>query len=557
MMKKHSAKNFIIKATSALAVSAFLCMSVSAEISHTVDYDYVNNTVTVSGKCEENAKYIGLQILSEGKDFDEVKEKPTDSSLILYRYQKDAENGAFSFTVKYGDVKADEYNAKIAGDNADSAADFKLRLVTGTEYSSAVENLKKLADSGDYAAFNEFIGQNGRSLGFDLGLYGKLSSSDALKTYMAYVASSELSSDNCSRITGDFNAFVLMAALGESKVDNIKPYIGDTSISQCDAANDFMTLAEDEVQQKYVTAKMSGKQLKSKTDLENALKEALMLNEVRYAEGFDGVKKIFAKYGSLIGVDANASSSVYKQLCGIDFVDGGKLAEKYKALKNSSDSDGGSSGGGGGGGSSSTKVSPVTVGSTVGGSTYKPTGFQIEFTDIDGVEWASEAILALADKGIINGKSEKLFKPNDAVTREEIAKILVCALGFDNTTASGNVFADVSESDWFCRYVNTAYEKGILQGVGNGNFGSGAAVTRQDLMVMLANAFKLKGIQIKSGELTFADGAVIADYAKDAVSALCAMGIVNGVSDTQFDPLGTATRAQAAKVVYGFLQYAE
>ena len=76
-------------------------------------------------------------------------------------------------------------------------------------------------------------------------------------------------------------------------------------------------------------------------------------------------------------------------------------------------------------------------------------------------------------------------------------------------------------------------------------------------MVMLTNAFKLKGIQIKSGELTFADSAVIADYAKDAVSALCAMGIVNGVSDTQFDPLGTATRAQAAKVVYGFLQYAE
>ena len=51
--------------------------------------------------------------------------------------------------------------------------------------------------------------------------------------------------------------------------------------------------------------------------------------------------------------------------------------------------------------------------------------------------------------------------------------------------------------------------------------------------------------------------AAIADYAKDAVSALCAMGIVNGVSDTQFDPLGTATRAQAAKVVYGFLRYAE
>ena len=43
------------------------------------------------------------------------------------------------------------------------------------------------------------------------------------------------------------------------------------------------------------------------------------------------------------------------------------------------------------------------------------------------------------------------------------------------------------------------------------------------------------------------------DYALDAVAALYKMGIVNGVSETEFAPLDGATRAQAAKIVYGVL----
>ena len=54
-------------------------------------------------------------------------------------------------------------------------------------------------------------------------------------------------------------------------------------------------------------------------------------------------------------------------------------------------------------------------------------------------------------------------------------------------------------------------------------------------------------------EPTFDDMGQISDYALDAVAALYKMGIVNGVSETEFAPLDGATRAQAAKIVYGVL----
>ena len=59
---------------------------------------------------------------------------------------------------------------------------------------------------------------------------------------------------------------------------------------------------------------------------------------------------------------------------------------------------------------------------------------------------------------------------------------------------------------------------------------------------------------IPTGTVVFKDSDLIADYAIDAVTTLYEMGIVHGISETEFDPLGNATRAQAAKVVYDFMR---
>ncbi|MEE1049636.1 MAG: S-layer homology domain-containing protein, partial [Clostridia bacterium] len=126
--------------------------------------------------------------------------------------------------------------------------------------------------------------------------------------------------------------------------------------------------------------------------------------------------------------------------------------------------------------------------------------------------------------------------------------------GYTDTEYSENVFSDVDAEDWFCDFVNIAYEKKLIKGIGDGLFGTGQFITRQDMCVMLCNALRSKGVAVSDSEIAFADKDEIADYAKSAVSALYEMGIVNGVSETEFEPLGNATRAQAAKVVYGALK---
>ena len=62
----------------------------------------------------------------------------------------------------------------------------------------------------------------------------------------------------------------------------------------------------------------------------------------------------------------------------------------------------------------------------------------IGFVDLNTVEWAYEAIMALADNGIVNGKTDNEFYPNDKVTREEFAKLLVCMARLENSAITSD-----------------------------------------------------------------------------------------------------------------------
>ena len=67
---------------------------------------------------------------------------------------------------------------------------------------------------------------------------------------------------------------------------------------------------------------------------------------------------------------------------------------------------------------------------------------------------------------------------------------------------------------------------------------------------MLYRALQYKGNTLSVGELTFTDGSSIAEYARDAVSALSAVGVINGMDDGSFAPDGITSRAQAAVMIY-------
>lgn len=199
----------------------------------------------------------------------------------------------------------------------------------------------------------------------------------------------------------------------------------------------------------------------------------------------------------------------------------------------------GSFGGGGGGGGGIAVTPVVPAADTV-----------VYFTDLASSSWAEEAVNALADKGIVSISDDNMFYPERVLTREEFVKLIVMALGiYDSSAVCG--FSDVDASSWYAPYVASANNAGIVAGKGDGTFGSGESITREDMAVMLVRA---AGFSHAESGAVFADDAQIADYARSAVYTLRAMGIINGVSDTEFSPKGVATRAMAAKVIYEMLK---
>ena len=172
------------------------------------------------------------------------------------------------------------------------------------------------------------------------------------------------------------------------------------------------------------------------------------------------------------------------------------------------------------------------------------------FNDIDDVSWAKTAILAMSEKGIIAGDGKGNFNPNTSVKREEFVKMLVVAADMHKADAKC-AFDDVSDGAWYSSYVASAFNNNMVYGISEKDFGVGSDITRQDMAVMCYRAAKNANKLGKVREsVQFADESKISEYAKEAVTALYEAGAINGIGDDLFDPAGTATRAQAAVIIY-------
>ena len=214
-----------------------------------------------------------------------------------------------------------------------------------------------------------------------------------------------------------------------------------------------------------------------------------------------------------------------------------------KASTTTAGNDGTTSGGGPGiiaGGNVGTVTTPNTD------SNYKP-----DFQDLDSVEWARTAINGLAMRGMISGRDQYTFDPNANITRAEYCQILMGAINALNAKGE-STFADVPSTAWYYNAVSVASQLGIVSGYGDGNFGPNDLITRQDMALMTYKTAKImnKSLEPVNAEITFEDSHEISDYAFEAVMTLQKAGIINGMTDTTFEPHSNATRAQSAKVIF-------
>ena len=119
--------------------------------------------------------------------------------------------------------------------------------------------------------------------------------------------------------------------------------------------------------------------------------------------------------------------------------------------------------------------------------------------------------------------------------------------GFELTETKGD-FDDVAESDWYAPYVYTAKKLNIVNGMDDGSFGAGNAVSRQDMSVMIYKVITMKK-DVGTSKGKFIDDNSISEYAKTAVYSMKTLGVLNGYEDGTFKPSGNLTRAEAVKVI--------
>lgn len=176
---------------------------------------------------------------------------------------------------------------------------------------------------------------------------------------------------------------------------------------------------------------------------------------------------------------------------------------------------------------------------------------KVTFSDIKRV-FSREAIEELASRHIVNGTGNGKFQPGSKISRGEMAKMVSSALALEPTETT--VFKDV-KGKWHEDYVQALYEAGITLGTTSSTFGPNASITRQDAVTMVLRLIELSGMEVTYAEPTFADNKAIADYAKEAVGTIQSLGIVNGKPGNKFDPKGTLSRAEFAKILVNTLEF--
>lgn len=526
-------------------------ISAFAKTSQTGDFEITSSGSISAKKGEE----ITIDVYYPDKTYTDLLNADIgDYTKILLRRDQTTvgERGKYEFKFKVGNIPTGEYTVRISKTNAKTADDVvveKLVYSNPNDYKTAVEALNKAAS---VIELKNIIDTYSMALGIDLS---NEADSDAILTVMLNsIKAEKLKSDDAMSAKNCFNLSKLVAELNSNKITNINDNISMLDLSKCGLDSYYTKSYVTENVQKNLTSRVSGKNFDSIPKLYKSLCEQFVLAVVEKSGSNDAIKEVINGFSDKIGASASGLSE--RNLSELS----GKNYSSFSALKSAIDnlkqnggnnsSSGGNRGGGSGGSIGGTKTYPTVVPDT--DNKDIELNYYV-FDDLDSVEWAREPICKLAEMGVLRGKEYRLFYPNDNITREEFVKMLTVAykLNIENKT---DKFTDVNADDWFMPYVAAALENGIVNGVSDNMFGTGQNITRQDLAVMAYNAALKNGVEFNTEDVQkFSDDDKISDYAKTAVYALKSQDIVNGIDGKNFAPQDTATRAEAAKILYALI----
>ena len=177
----------------------------------------------------------------------------------------------------------------------------------------------------------------------------------------------------------------------------------------------------------------------------------------------------------------------------------------------------------------------------------------LPFSDVSDSDWFYDPVVWIYNEGLMTGVSANEFAPEATTTRAMIVSMLARLEGVESAESAG--FADVAANDWYATAVNWAAASGITSGTGDGNFSPNTAITREQLAAILMNYAQYKGQDTSARATldTYGDATAISSWANDVMSWAVAEGLISGVTNDQLQPQGNATRAQVAAILQRFL----
>ncbi len=178
------------------------------------------------------------------------------------------------------------------------------------------------------------------------------------------------------------------------------------------------------------------------------------------------------------------------------------------------------------------------------------------FADVEETRWYYDAVCYVYHMGLMSGVSDTRFAPEDTTSRAMLVTVLWRLAGCPEAQGR-NAFEDVTPGSWYGKAVDWAAEQGIVQGVSASRFAPNDPVTREQIATILLRFAKHYGLDdgARSNVSAFPDAKSISPWALEGVQWAKASGILAGqLKDTEvyLNPLSSAKRSEIATMLMRF-----
>lgn len=539
----------------------------------TLDAESDGNKISISGKIETDTEQSITILVQKAK----ITDVDISQAVYLTQFTRPDEDGSFKTEFSSDDLEEGDYTVYATCDDSETVM-VQLEYLKPENLGLFMEKLNLTATAEEMRALllDSANARYARYFGINtekLAALGQETLQNGVCMRMLADKGEGFTRENAGKIFASHLAFALLKTANDG--EGVYALISDNP--ELYLLDELYLGATEDVKKETCSGIYMGLKTNLYDDLSKVmtdLKVNVILSEI-YLTNYKDIPDLLKEHEEEIKIDlskldelsATQAANVYQALNENRIYSFETLLEIYDDAINKQTEEpspaprpaGGGGGGGGGGNRIRVEAAPTPVATPE--PTAAPTQIpeektEIVYKDLSKGHWANEAIafLSVHEPPVISGYDDGCFYPDRYVTRAEFVKLIINAFKF-NTDGVLCTYNDVDSDSWYYTYIAAAEQAGVVTGTDNGTFRPDEEISRQDMAVMLHRVLEIKLISLETvTEPVFPDGDTVSVYAQKAVNALGAAGVINGTDGGKLSPFASATRAQAAKMIYEILK---